>query len=93
MLGYAELFKRNEQQIALFDSSQDREALYMRRDGLTKVVTPNLDSRCYASFSTKPKNRVRRSRLIAKACSRTSCSRRPLSARQLDPSSSSSHFG
>ena len=63
---YAELFKMNEQQLALFESLQDREALYMRRDGLTKVVRLNLDSRSYAAFSTKPKDRVRRSRLIAK---------------------------
>jgi type IV secretion system protein VirB4 len=38
----------------------------MRRDGLTKVVKLNLDNRSYAVFSTKPKDRVRRSRLIAK---------------------------
>jgi len=63
---YAELFKMNEQQLALFESLQDREGLYMRRDGLTKVVKLNLDNRSYAVFSTKPKDRVRRSRLIAK---------------------------
>jgi type IV secretion system protein VirB4 len=63
---YAELFKMNEQQIALFESLQDREALYIRRDGLTKVLILNLDSRSYAIFSTKPKDRVRRSKLIAK---------------------------
>jgi len=63
---YAELFKMNEQQLALFESLQDREALYMRRDGLTKVIRLNLDSRSYAAFSTKPKDRVRRSKLIAK---------------------------
>ncbi len=63
---YAELFKMNEQQITLFESLQDREALYIRRDGLTKVVILNLDSRSYAIFSTKPKDRVRRSKLIAK---------------------------
>jgi len=63
---YAELFKMSEQQIALFESLQDREGLYMRRDGLTKVVQLNLDSRSYAAFSTKPKDRVRRSRLIEK---------------------------
>ena len=63
---YAELFKMNEQQIALFESLLDREALYMRRDGLTKVVTLNLDSRSYATFSTKPKDRVRRTKLIEK---------------------------
>ena len=63
---YAELFKMNEQQIALFESLRDREALYMRRDGITKVVTLNLDPRSYATFSTKPKDRVRRSKLIAK---------------------------
>jgi type IV secretion system protein VirB4 len=63
---YAELFKMTEQQLALFESLQEREGLYMRRDGLTKVVTLNLDSRSYATFSTKPKDRVRRSKLIAK---------------------------
>jgi type IV secretion system protein VirB4 len=63
---YAELFKMNEQQLALFESLQDREALYMRRDGLSKVVTLNLDSRSYAVFSTKPKDRVRRAKLIEK---------------------------
>jgi type IV secretion system protein VirB4 len=63
---YAELFKMNEQQIALFESLQDREALYMRRDGITKVVMLNLDKRSYATFSTKPKDRVRRSKLIEK---------------------------
>ena len=63
---YAELFKMNEQQIALFESLQDREALYLRRDGITKVVTLNLDKRSYATFSTKPKDRVRRSKLIEK---------------------------
>ena len=61
---YAELFKMNEQQIALFESLQDREGLYIRRDGLTKVVALNLDSRSYATFSTKPKDRVRRAKLI-----------------------------
>jgi type IV secretion system protein VirB4 len=63
---YAELFQMNEQQIALFESLQDREALYMRRDGLTKVIILNLDGRSYATFSTKPKDRVRRAKLIAK---------------------------
>ena len=63
---YAELFKMNEQQLALFESLQDREGLYMRRDGLTKVVRLNLDRRSYAIFSTKPKDRVRRSKLIAR---------------------------
>ena len=63
---YAELFKMNEQQIALLESLRDREGLYMRRDGLTKVVTLNLDSRSYATFSTKPKDRVRRTMLIEK---------------------------
>jgi len=62
---YAELFRMNEQQLALFESLQDREALYIRRDGLTKVVILNLDSRSYATFSTRPKDRVRRSKLIA----------------------------
>ncbi len=63
---YAELFKMNDQQIALFESLRDREALYIRRDGLTKVITLNLDSRSYAAFSTKPKDRVRRTKLISK---------------------------
>jgi type IV secretion system protein VirB4 len=63
---YAELFKMNEQQLSLFENLQDREGLYIRRDGLTKVIKLNLDSRSYAIFSTKPKDRVRRSKLIAK---------------------------
>jgi len=63
---YAELFKMSDQQIALFESLQNREALYIRRDGLTKVIVLNLDSRSYATFSTKPKDRMRRSQLIAK---------------------------
>jgi len=63
---YAELFKMSDQQIALFESLRDREALYIRRDGLTKVVTLNLDSRSYAAFSTKPKDRMRRTKLISK---------------------------
>jgi len=63
---YTELFRMNEQQLALFESLQDREALYIRRDSLTKVVILNLDSRSYATFSTKPKDRVRRSKLIAR---------------------------
>jgi type IV secretion system protein VirB4 len=63
---YAELFKMNEQQLALFESLQDREGLYIRRDGLAKVVKLNLDSRSYAAFSTKPKDRVRRAKLIAR---------------------------
>jgi type IV secretion system protein VirB4 len=45
---------------------QDREGLYIRRDGLTKVVTLRLDNRSYATFSTKPKDRVRRTKLIEK---------------------------
>jgi type IV secretion system protein VirB4 len=63
---YAELFKMNDQQLALFESLRDREGLYIRRDGLTKVVRLNLDSRSYATFSTKPKDRVRRAKLISK---------------------------
>lgn len=63
---YAELFKMNDQQLALFESLQNREALYIRRDGVTKVIRLNLDNRSYAVFSTKPKDRVRRSKLIAK---------------------------
>lgn len=63
---YAELFKLNDQQLALFESLQDREGLYIRRDGLTKVIRLNLDKRSYATFSTKPKDRVRRSKLVAK---------------------------
>lgn len=34
--------------LALFESLQDREGLYMRRDGITKVITLNLDRRSYA---------------------------------------------
>jgi type IV secretion system protein VirB4 len=63
---YGELFKLNEQQLDLFESLRDREGLYVRRDGLTKVVTLNLDNRSYAKFSTKPKDRARRTKLIEK---------------------------
>jgi type IV secretion system protein VirB4 len=63
---YGELFKMTEQQLNLFENLGPREALSMRRDGLTKVVTLNLDPRSYAIFSTKPKDRARRGRLIEK---------------------------
>ena len=63
---YGELFKLTEEQLDLFESLEQREALYIRRDGLTKVITLNLDSRSYAKFSTKPKDRIRRSNLIQK---------------------------
>ena len=61
---YGELFKLSEQQLNLFESLRPREGLYVRRDGITKVITLNLDSRSYAKFSTKPKDKVRRSKLI-----------------------------
>ena len=61
---YGELFKMTDHQLDLFESLREREGLYMRRDGLTKVVTLNLDARSYAKFSTKPRDRVRRARLI-----------------------------
>ncbi len=63
---YGELFKLSDQQLDLFESLQQREALYIRRDGITKVITLNLDSRSYAKFSTKPKDRTRRAKLVAK---------------------------
>jgi len=63
---YGELFKMTDQQLNLFESLGQREGLYLRRDGLTKVVTLNLDPRSYAIFSTRPKDRARRGRLIAK---------------------------
>ena len=61
---YGELFKLSEQQLDLFESLQQREALYVRRDGLTKVIVLNLDKRSYAKFSTKPKDRARRAKLV-----------------------------
>src|SRR5579875_2822896 len=61
---YADLFSLNSQQLNLFESLRRREALYIRRDGITKVVVLNLDPNSYAKFSTKPKDRVRRSRLL-----------------------------
>ena len=63
---YRKLFSLTDQQIELFESLQQREALYIRRDGITKVVRLNLDGRSYAAFSTKPKDRVRRGKLIEK---------------------------
>ena len=61
---YGKLFKLNEQQLDLFESLRDREGLYVRRDGITKVVTLNLDKRSYAKFSTRPKDKLRRLKLI-----------------------------
>jgi type IV secretion system protein VirB4 len=61
---YGELFKLSEQQLDLFESLRPREGLYVRRDGITKVITLNLDSRSYAKFSTRPKDKVRRSKLV-----------------------------
>lgn len=63
---YGELFKLNEQQLTLFEGLKEREGLYVRRDGITKVVTLNLDKKSYAKFSTKPKDRVRRAKLVEK---------------------------
>jgi type IV secretion system protein VirB4 len=63
---YGELFKLTGQQLNLFESLKEREGLYVRRDGLTKVVTLNLDKRSYAKFSTKPKDKVRRTKLVQK---------------------------
>ena len=63
---YGRLFKMTDQQLDLFESLQQREALYIRRDGFTKVIRLNLDSRSYAAFTTKPKDRVRRGKLIEK---------------------------
>jgi type IV secretion system protein VirB4 len=63
---YAELFKMTDHQLDLFESLREREGLYMRRDGFTKVVTLNLDPRSYAKFSTKPKDKVRRAKLVQK---------------------------
>ena len=50
---YGELFKMTDQQLNLFESLGAREALYLRRDGLTKVVTLNLDPRSYAILDRK----------------------------------------
>ena len=61
---YGELFKLSEQQLDLFESLRPREGLYVRRDGITKVITLNLDTRSYAKFSTRPKDKVRRSKLV-----------------------------
>lgn len=63
---YGRLFKMTEQQLNLFESLGPREGLLMRRDGITKVVTLNLDPRSYAIFSSKPKDRARRGRLIGR---------------------------
>ncbi len=63
---YGELFKMSKEELDLFESLEPREALYIRRDGLTKVIRLNLDSRSYAKFSTKPKDRLRRAKLVEK---------------------------
>ncbi len=61
---YRKLFSLTDHQVELLESLQPREALYIRRDGITKVLRLNLDPRSYAAFSTKPKDRIRRTRLI-----------------------------
>ena len=61
---YRRLFSLTDHQIELLEGLQPREALYIRRDGITKVIRLNLDPRSYAAFSTKPKDRIRRARLI-----------------------------
>jgi len=61
---YAKLFQLSGQQVDLFASLREREALYIRRDGLTKVIRLTLDPRSYAAFSTRPADRLRRTRLI-----------------------------
>ena len=61
---YGELFKLSEQQMDLLESLRPREGLYVRRDGITKVITLNLDPRSFAKFSTRPKDKVRRSKLV-----------------------------
>ena len=61
---YRKLFSLTDHQVELLEGLQPREALYIRRDGITKVIRLNLDPRSYAAFSTKPKDRVRRTRLI-----------------------------
>jgi type IV secretion system protein VirB4 len=63
---HGELFKLSKQQLDLFESLRPREGLYVRRDGITKVITLNLDNRSYAKFSTRPKDKVRRSKLVEK---------------------------
>ena len=63
---YGELFKMTDHQLDLLESLRQREGLYIRRDGLTKVITLNLDNRSYAKFSTKPKDRARRAKLVEK---------------------------
>ena len=63
---YGELFKLTDQQLEPFRKSERAGGLYVRRDGLTKVVTLNLDKRSYAKFSTKPKDKVRRAKLVQK---------------------------
>ena len=60
---YGKLFKLNSQQLDLFESLREREALYVRRDGLTKVVILNLDGHSYAKFSTSPEDKLRRTKL------------------------------
>jgi type IV secretion system protein VirB4 len=61
---YGELFKLSKEQLDLLEGLRPREALYVRRDGITKVVILNLDDRSYAKFSTRPKDKVRRSKLV-----------------------------
>ncbi len=58
---YAELFKMTEQQLALFESLQDREGLVHSSRRADQGCHASIStSRSYATFSTKPKDRVRR---------------------------------
>ena len=61
---YQKLFSLTDQQLALFESLGEREGLYIRRDGLTKVLRLTLDPRSYGTFTTRPKDRRRRALLI-----------------------------
>jgi type IV secretion system protein VirB4 len=63
---YQRLFKMSDHQIRLFESLEPREALYVRQDGITKVVRLNLDPFSHATFTTRPEDRVRRASLIEK---------------------------
>ncbi len=61
---YRELFNLNDQEILNLASLMPREAM-LKRSGYSKILKLNLDPKSYWLFTTRPKDRVMRDRLIA----------------------------
>jgi type IV secretion system protein VirB4 len=61
---YRRLFNLNDQEILNLASLMPREAM-LKRAGSSKILKLNLDPKSYWLFTTRPKDRVMRDRLIA----------------------------